>query len=114
MNDAGSLRKQKQESKLATNIKLKCQLTNILRKVLLRKPYSNTSRRENQIRAPTEGSDDSNLGYTLHGQSRQSHCSATKEYFRKNFLTLRGTEHWNRLPREVVESPSLDIQDPPG
>jgi len=28
---------------------------------------------------------------------------------RKNFFTLRETEHWNRLPREVVESPSLEI-----
>jgi len=28
---------------------------------------------------------------------------------RRNFFTLRVTEHWNRLPREAVESPSLEI-----
>jgi len=28
---------------------------------------------------------------------------------RKNFFTLRMTEHWNSLPREAVDSPSLEI-----
>jgi len=28
---------------------------------------------------------------------------------RKNFFTPRVMEHWNRLPRGVVESPSLEV-----
>ena len=31
---------------------------------------------------------------------------------RKNFFTLRVMEPWNRLPREAVESPSLEIFQP--
>ena len=27
----------------------------------------------------------------------------------KNFLMVRMTEHWNRLPREVVESSSMEL-----
>jgi len=27
----------------------------------------------------------------------------------KNFFRTGVTEHWNRLPREVVESPSMEI-----
>ena len=36
-------------------------------------------------------------------QDRQLHLN-----MRKDFFTLRVTEHWKRLPREAVESPSLD------
>jgi len=31
---------------------------------------------------------------------------------RKNFVTFKVTEHWNRLHREVVESPPLEIFKP--
>jgi len=33
---------------------------------------------------------------------------------RKNFFPLRVAEHWNKLFRGVVDSPSLEILDLPG
>ncbi|KGL74888.1 hypothetical protein N309_02436, partial [Tinamus guttatus] len=41
-------------------------------------------------------------GYKL--KHRQFHLQ-----MRKNFFPVRVTEPWNRLPREAVESPSLEI-----
>jgi len=38
-----------------------------------------------------------------------SQLGVPEKYMRKNFFTLRVMEPWNRLPRGVVESPSLEI-----
>jgi len=43
------------------------------------------------------------------GQWAQTEHRKFRLNMRKNFFPLRVTEHWNRLPREVVESPSPEI-----
>ena len=50
---------------------------------------------------------------TIHGhQLKHRRCHLN---IRKHFFTVRVTEHWHRLPKQVVESPSLgDIQKSSG
>jgi len=36
-------------------------------------------------------------------------CRKFHTSMQKSFVTVRVMEHWNRLPREVVESPSMEI-----
>jgi len=39
----------------------------------------------------------------------RSGCLFRHLNIKKDFFTVRVTEHWTRLPREVVKSPSLEI-----
>jgi len=46
---------------------------------------------------------------------KETKCSKRKEgrniyvYLRKKYFTMRVVKHWHRLPREIVEAPSLEI-----
>ena len=49
------------------------------------------------------------VSFQWYGAVGQGETATNHTNVHKNFFTVRVTEHWNRLPRKVVETASLEM-----